>query len=271
MKVITAEVIKNGEQELIDAINGDLDWEVVERAFRQQHGLDIDEDIVYKRGDLVVHDNQVAYRLEFEVKVIMAVLMDREGNYLSAGTSPIDGDSERSVTENRVIGDRSIASAQGLADPADETPVEKDNCGDDGLSSAPSPHDPPTLMLGDNGGENEAVIAALAPSLDPPPAESPPIGPAPNDPNPIDPNPIDPATQNNTVSDSPTDLMTYAQRTNSAPGDGIVVDNRLYAAETDPMRVSEADPNDLQATEIQPDGLAPEAADPEGAQPENSE
>ncbi|MBT8350989.1 MAG: hypothetical protein KJO26_07125 [Deltaproteobacteria bacterium] len=83
MKITNDEVIKTGEQELIDSINGELDWEVMEDIFMNQHQLEIGEDVEYRSGDLIVHDNQVAYQLEFEVKVKLSILVDRGGNYLA--------------------------------------------------------------------------------------------------------------------------------------------------------------------------------------------
>ncbi|MDY7036292.1 MAG: hypothetical protein SV375_09060 [Thermodesulfobacteriota bacterium] len=87
MKITNSEVIRSGEQELIDAISGDLDWGIIEEIFRDEHKLGIGEDVEYKRGDIVVHNNQVAYRLEFDVKVTVSVLLDREGNHLSFTSS----------------------------------------------------------------------------------------------------------------------------------------------------------------------------------------
>lgn len=83
MKVTNDEVIRNGEQELIDGITADLDWEAVEKLFMERHRLPLGEDVSYKRGDLVVHENRIAYLLEFEVKVPLAMLLDREGDCIS--------------------------------------------------------------------------------------------------------------------------------------------------------------------------------------------
>ena len=83
MKITNSEIIKNGEQELIDAITADLDWGAIEEIFLKEHNLGIEEDIEYKRGDIVAVDNQIAYRLEFEVKVNLSVLLNRNGEYLS--------------------------------------------------------------------------------------------------------------------------------------------------------------------------------------------
>ena len=83
MKITDSEIIKNGEQELIDAITADLDWGAIEEVFLKEHNLGIEEDIEYKKGDIVAVNNQIAYKLEFEVKVNLSVLLNRNGEYLS--------------------------------------------------------------------------------------------------------------------------------------------------------------------------------------------
>jgi hypothetical protein len=87
MKVMDQEVIRSGEQDLIDGITADLDWTAVEQVFLDNHNLRLGEDVEYKSGDLVVHDQQVAYLLEFEVKVPLSIVLDREGNCLSIMSS----------------------------------------------------------------------------------------------------------------------------------------------------------------------------------------
>ena len=83
MKITDSEIIKNGEQELIDAITADIDWGAIEEIFMKEHNLGIEEDIEYKSGDIIAVDNQIAYKLEFEVKVNLSVLINRNGEYLS--------------------------------------------------------------------------------------------------------------------------------------------------------------------------------------------
>ncbi|MBW2345848.1 MAG: hypothetical protein JRF53_18000 [Deltaproteobacteria bacterium] len=109
MKISNSEVIKSGEQDLIDAISGDLDWGVIEEIFRRDHKLGIGEDVEYKKGDIVVHNNQVAYRLEFDVKIILSVLLDRGGNYVSV-TSPGDA---HETDKNGMLGELEEQSSAG--------------------------------------------------------------------------------------------------------------------------------------------------------------
>lgn len=82
MKITDSEIIKTSEKELIDAITGDLDWQVIEQLFREKYHLRLQDEVEYKRGDMVVHNDQIAYRLDFEVKVTLSVLFDRKGECL---------------------------------------------------------------------------------------------------------------------------------------------------------------------------------------------
>ncbi len=87
MKIAESEVIKIGEQELIDAITGDLDWNTIEKLLLEKHNFRLQEDVEYRSGDIVVHDNAIAYKLDFDVKVSLSVLFNRSGECLELSTS----------------------------------------------------------------------------------------------------------------------------------------------------------------------------------------
>ncbi len=89
MKIADSESIKNGERDLINAITGDIDRGNIEEIFKDKFDLGIRDHLEYKQGDIVVHDNQIAYKLDFEVKITVSVLCDRSGNYLSLTTSEV--------------------------------------------------------------------------------------------------------------------------------------------------------------------------------------
>jgi len=87
LKITDSEVIRSGEKELLDIIIGDLDWEAIEKIVKEKHQLRIQDDVEFRQGDIVVYDNTVAYKLDFDIKVTLTVLFDRDGNYLSFSTS----------------------------------------------------------------------------------------------------------------------------------------------------------------------------------------
>ena len=93
MKLTDSQVIANREQELFDSIIADLDWAAIEEIFKKQHNLEIQEEVHYKKGDIISRESTVAYRLDFEVKVNLSILIDRQGNFLSvkSGATASDG------------------------------------------------------------------------------------------------------------------------------------------------------------------------------------
>jgi hypothetical protein len=82
VRITDQKAIKNSEKELIDTITGDLDWGAIERLFKEKYNITLKDDIDYKEGDIVIHNSQIAYLLNFEVKVGFSVLFDRKGECL---------------------------------------------------------------------------------------------------------------------------------------------------------------------------------------------
>ena len=85
--------IRDCEQDLIDTITGDLNWDIIEKILREKHHLELQEDIEYRRGDIVVYNNQIAYKIDFDVKVGVSVVFGRNGECLDVG---IGGEEEPS-------------------------------------------------------------------------------------------------------------------------------------------------------------------------------
>ncbi len=87
MKITNPETIKNSEREFIDNINAELDWEAIETLLREKHNFTLEEDVDYKRGDLVVFNDHIAYRFDFHIKVPLSVIFGRDGSCLDISTS----------------------------------------------------------------------------------------------------------------------------------------------------------------------------------------
>ncbi|MBF0232173.1 MAG: hypothetical protein HQK65_03945 [Desulfamplus sp.] len=126
MKVTDSEIIKNGEKELLDSITGDLDWKSIEQIIKKKHNFLVHDDIEYKNGDIVVYNNQIAYKVDFDVKVTLSILLDRQGNYLSLATS---GD----LIQNELKEDSEQGVDVELIEPANIIDDLDENNDDDGL------------------------------------------------------------------------------------------------------------------------------------------
>ena len=86
MKLTNPKTIQEGEKEFIDTINAELDWGAIEKMLFEKHSLTLQEEIDYKNGDLVVYNDQIAYKFDFEIKVPLSVIFDREGECLEIST-----------------------------------------------------------------------------------------------------------------------------------------------------------------------------------------
>ena len=87
MKITKSDAIQAGEKEFIDTINAELDWEAIEKMLLEKHNFTLQDDVDYKNGDLVVYKNQIAYQLDFDIKVGLSILFDRNGECLEITTA----------------------------------------------------------------------------------------------------------------------------------------------------------------------------------------
>ncbi|GAB6096389.1 hypothetical protein JCM14469_26420 [Desulfatiferula olefinivorans] len=79
MKVTDSETIKNSENNLIDGLIGELDWQVIETLLREKYHLRLHDDVAYTSGDIIVHDKKIAYKLDFDVRVTLSLYVGRDG------------------------------------------------------------------------------------------------------------------------------------------------------------------------------------------------
>ncbi len=94
MKLTNPATIQESEKEFIDTINAELDWEAIEKMLLEKHSFTLQEEIDYKNGDLIVHNDTIAYKFDFEIKVPLSVIFNREGECLEISTLRDDFDGE---------------------------------------------------------------------------------------------------------------------------------------------------------------------------------
>ncbi len=132
MKVTDPELIQESEKEFIDTINAELDWEAIEKLLLQKHKFALQDEVDYKNGDLVVFDNQIAYRFDFEIKVPLSVIFNRQGECLDMSTSQKDDEvfPEPAPEEMADLKERSSEKVEQLASSIADM-ISEINQGDD--------------------------------------------------------------------------------------------------------------------------------------------
>jgi|GEM_PF-647207 len=79
MKITDPQVIRQGEKDLIDSVQEDLDLDAVRAILKERMSV---ASLSSKGGQIVVHDNKIAFRLDFEINLSGSLLFDREGNFI---------------------------------------------------------------------------------------------------------------------------------------------------------------------------------------------
>ncbi len=82
MKITDPDVIKNGEKDLIDAVKDDLDLEVIKQILEKKITAAA---MSSKGGQIIVHNNEIAFKLDFDLNLSGSLMFDREGNYIPEG------------------------------------------------------------------------------------------------------------------------------------------------------------------------------------------
>ncbi len=92
MRIADPEAIRKGEKALAEAIASNFDHGVIRQIFKRVHNLDVGEDIRCKNAALGVHEDEVAYSMDFEVLLNLSVFLDRSGNFISITSSGVAGE-----------------------------------------------------------------------------------------------------------------------------------------------------------------------------------
>lgn len=87
MRITDPQVILNGEKDLIASVQRDLDLDAVRDLLKERLTVTA---LSPKGGRIVVHDNEVAFRLDYEINLNGSLLFNRNGDLLedSDGTAP---------------------------------------------------------------------------------------------------------------------------------------------------------------------------------------
>ena len=117
MKLTNSDLIRNREKELLETISGDLNRDSIRKLLVAKYGMDLDRDsLLCRDGDLVVHENQVVYQLNFEVMMNLSLLFNRQGECLDIIPSAEDEATDKGME----IPDSGAYAAVATEDPADK-------------------------------------------------------------------------------------------------------------------------------------------------------
>jgi hypothetical protein len=87
MKITDPGIIKNGEKDLIELLKEDLDLDAVREIIQKKM---TPAALSPKGGEIVVHDNQIAFRMDFDLCLSGSLMFDRQGNHIPESDELLD-------------------------------------------------------------------------------------------------------------------------------------------------------------------------------------
>ena len=81
-RIIDPEIITIKKAEFLDSVSVAINNKEVTELFRKRYQLETVDKIIYKKGEIMVLNDHVAYQFLYEADVILSILIDREGNYI---------------------------------------------------------------------------------------------------------------------------------------------------------------------------------------------
>jgi hypothetical protein len=132
MRILDSEIIAKEENVLIIGINAALDSGSIGKVFKEQYSLELIDNKALKDGDIVVFDNQIAFKLGFDAWVSFSLMLDRVGNFVGLTTQNDMPDSDEEETTARTnlldpefIKRREKEIIEAIAEPLDMRQIHK--------------------------------------------------------------------------------------------------------------------------------------------------
>lgn len=79
MKITDPDVIKNSEKNLIEAVKDDLDPDAVKNIIEKKLAAAVPSS---RGGEIIVHNKEVAFKLDFDIQLNGSLMFDRQGNHI---------------------------------------------------------------------------------------------------------------------------------------------------------------------------------------------
>jgi len=83
LAAVNQDTIEKAIGDLIDKIKSNVQLDQVKTLCRHQHGLERIDKIDISRGDIVTHNGQLAFKLDFKISYNLCLLLDRKGNLIN--------------------------------------------------------------------------------------------------------------------------------------------------------------------------------------------
>jgi uncharacterized protein YjbI with pentapeptide repeats len=83
LAAVNQDTIEKAIGDLIDKVKSNVQLDQVKSLCKHQHGLEKIDEIDISQGDIVTHNGQIAFKLDFKISYNLSLLLDRKGNLIN--------------------------------------------------------------------------------------------------------------------------------------------------------------------------------------------
>jgi uncharacterized protein YjbI with pentapeptide repeats len=83
LDVFKPDVIEEAILDLIENLKSNIQFDLIKAICKQQNLLDTIDKFDFKNGDIVTHDDQVAFKLDYNISYNLSLLLDRKGKLIN--------------------------------------------------------------------------------------------------------------------------------------------------------------------------------------------
>ncbi len=82
LKIVDHGLVEKAVRELFEKVKSDIRFDQVKTICKDQNGIESIDKIDFEYGEIVTHNDQVAFKLNFEISYNLSLLIDQLGNYI---------------------------------------------------------------------------------------------------------------------------------------------------------------------------------------------
>jgi hypothetical protein len=82
LAAVNPDTIEKAIGDLIDKVKSNVQLDQIKALCKNQYGLEKIDNINITQGDIVTHDGEVAFKLDFKISYNLSLLLDRKGNLI---------------------------------------------------------------------------------------------------------------------------------------------------------------------------------------------
>ena len=82
-KAIDPDMMDKAVVDMVENVKSNIPLDLVKAIYKHKHGIENIEKIDFENGDLVTHNDRVAFKLDFKISHKFSLLIDRKGNFIT--------------------------------------------------------------------------------------------------------------------------------------------------------------------------------------------